>query len=468
MEELIMAKEKVVFHCTNCGNESPKWQGKCFGCGEWNTLVEEKKMTGKAAKGVQTTIIATGDAKAKKLSDIDKTLYDGYDTGLDELNRVLGGQLVKGSVTLLGGEPGLGKSTLLSSLANNLAKYGKILYSSGEESEGQGKKRFDERMKITNDNIYLLHTSNIEVLEKNVEELEPTLLIVDSIQAIGDPTIASNIGSVSQVQACSGRIIHLAKSKGIPVFMIGQVLKDNKIAGPRTLEHAVDTVLFLEGDDYSDMRIVRVEKNRLGSTSELGVFQMKSSGMVEIKNPSEYLLSDRPENASGSAVVCISDTRPLLIEVQALVSPPIMQNSFPKRRTHGFAQQRLDIVLSVLEKRLQQHKLAYKDVIVNVVGGMKIDQPSADLGVAMAIYSSEVDKPIDPSGNTKTVILGEVGLTGEVRPIGKAEQLVKEAEKVGFTHCILPKKSYEQVKDVIKDIKLQPVRTIEEAIKLLF
>lgn len=465
-----MAKEKIIFACRECGNEYSKWQGKCNACGEWNTIVEETKMTGKAAASLKTAITASYDETAERVPDIKRELFDGFSSGMKELDRVFGGSIVKGSVTLMAGEPGMGKSTLLTSLASYVSIHtGPVLYSSGEESKGQGKKRFEERMKLAGEDVYLLHSRNVEAVEKNVEEINPSLLIIDSIQMLADPTIASSIGSVTQVNACTARLIHLAKTEGVAIILVGQVLKDNSIAGPKQLEHMVDTVLYLEGEKYNDLRIVRVQKNRFGSNMELGVFQMAGSGMEEVTDPSLFSLSDRPKDASGSVVTCVSDVRPILVEVQALVSPPVVQGTFPKRRAYGFDVKRLDIILGVLEKRLSKHKLAYKDIIINVAGGMKIqDQPSADLAVAMAIYSSEVNQAIDGSDDTKTMIIGEVGLVGEVRPVSNVEQLVKEAERCGFTHCILPKKSYEQVKDMVKHIKLTPITKVEEAIRQLF
>lgn len=466
-----MAKAKTVstWACKSCGNEYSKWQGKCNFCGEWNTIVEETKMTGKAAKALKSTIISDSDEKAERVTDVKMEKEEGFETGMEELNRVFGGQIVKGSVTLLSGLPGNGKSTLLTTIAANVGNgVGPVLYSSGEESKKQGKKRFEERMKLTADDVWLLHTTNIEIVEKNVEEIVPSLLIVDSIQMIGDPTITSAMGGVSQVEACTARLVHLAKTLEVAVIIIGQVLKDGEIAGSNKLQHMVDTVLYLEGEKTSDLRIVRVNKNRFGSNMELGVFQMTAKGMEEVTDPSLFSLADRPKDASGSIVSCISDARPILIEVQALVSPPVVEGSFPKRRSFGFDQKRLDIILGVLEKRLSKHKLAYKDIIVNIAGGMKVqDQPGADLAVAIAIYSSEIDTAVEGEDD-RIMVIGEVGLVGEVRPVSNSEQLVKEAERCGFTHCVLPKKNYEAVKDSVKKINLIPVTTVEEAIKKIF
>lgn len=456
-------KDKIKFACTNCGNEHPKWQGKCGFCNEWNTIVEDT-LTGKAAAAVSGVISASSGAKAKRFDEVSKEYYSSFSAGLGEFDRVLGQGIVKGGVTLISGEPGKGKSSILSQVSHYVAENtGPVLYSSGEESEGQGKKRFVERMKLDSDNIFLLHTKNIDDIEENVLELKPSLVIVDSIQMLGDANVKSNMGSVSQVSACTARLIHIAKSTGTAIFIVGQVLKDNTIAGPRTLEHMVDTVLYLEGEKYSDLRLLRSIKNRFGSANELGVFQMQEAGLIEIPNPSEYLLSTRQKGSSGSAIVAVSDTRPLLIEVQGLASPPVVQNATPRRTSEGFSRNRLNIIVAVLEKKCGI-PLTYKDIYVNVVGGMHIEEPGADLGVAMALYSSDKNLSIDP----QTLILGEIGLTGEVRPVAGIEQLVKEAEKVGFQSCMIPKKNFPRAKELVKKMSLIPVETVSEAVKTLF
>jgi len=459
------SKEKVIFACKDCGHEEPKWFGKCYGCGGWNTAVESVDYTknSSAAKGAKT-IITDGNLKAKYLDEVSEIQYDGYITGISEFDRVVGSKIVRGSLTLIGGEPGKGKSTLLSTVSFLFDKYGTVLYVSGEESEGQIKKRMHERMKLFPKNLKVLHTKDIDIIEQNVNELKPVLLIVDSIQTIGDSSLNGEPGSVAQVKMCTARLVNIAKGQGITTFVVGQVTKDANIAGPKTLEHMVDTVLYLEGEKFNDLRLLRVNKNRFGNTSELGVFEMKEEGLVEIKNPSEYLLANRQANESGSAIVCISDTRPLLIEVQALVSPPVVQNAIPRRTSKGFSRDQLNIIIAVLEKRCGV-PLTYKDIYVNVVGGMDIFQEqSADLGVAMALYSSDKNIPLDP----QTVIIGEIGLTGEVRPVGNIEQLVREAEKVGFTKCILPNRNYDRVKDKVKSMSVFPVDTIKDAIAILF
>jgi len=460
----VAKKEKTVFACSNCGNETAKWSGKCFACNEWNTLVEQVDYTAKSAKGAKT-IITDGNLKAKSLSEIEEVQYKTIKTGMGELDRVLGDGLVHGSLVLISGEPGYGKSTLLSQVSSFISDHnGIVLYCSGEESESQIKKRMEERMKLFPKNLKILHTKDIDIIEQNVNELKPVFLIVDSIQTLGDSTLNAEPGSISQVKMCTARLVNIAKGQGVTTFVVGQVNKDANIAGPKMLEHMVDTVLHLEGEKYNDLRLLRVHKNRFGNTSELGVFEMKEEGLSEVKNPSEYLLANRQANASGSAVICISDTRPLLIEVQGLVSPPVVQNSIPRRTSEGYSRNKLNIIIAVLEKRCGV-PLTYKDVYVNVVGGMEIVQePGADLGVAMALYSSDKNTAIDP----QTVIIGEIGLTGEVRPVGNIEQLVREAEKVGFTRCILPNRNHERVKDKVKSMKLFPVDTIQDAIAVLF
>lgn len=458
-----MAKNKTIFACTECGNEYAKWQGKCNGCDNWNTLVEETKMTGKGVQGAKT-IIRDGSKRPLYLHEVKEENFKGFSSGFGELDRVLGSNgIVTGSLVLIGGEPGKGKSTVLLQVCSNVSKAGrKVIYFSGEESEYQTKLRA-ERLNVHTENLMVLHTKDIEMIEQIVASEQPDLIVVDSIQTVGDPEIKSEPGSPSQVKTCTGRLVNIAKGKGVTTFIVGQVNKDAEIAGPKILEHMVDTVLYLEGEKYNDLRLLRAKKNRFGSANELGVFQMEQEGLVEIKNPSEFLLANRQSQASGSAVVCVSDTRPLLIEVQSLVSPPVVEHSIPRRTSEGFSRNRLNIIVAVLEKKLKV-KLTYKDIYLNVVGGMEIDEPGADLGVAVSLYSSEKDLTVD----AHTLIIGEIGLTGEVRPVGSIEQLVNEAEKVGFKTCILPKANYDRVKGKYSNITCKPVSTIDETIRLLF
>jgi DNA repair protein RadA/Sms len=343
----------------------------------------------------------------------------------------------------------------------------KIFYFTGEESKYQTKLRAN-RLSQGESNVYVMHTKNIEDIERFCSEENPDLIIIDSIQTTGDPTIKSEPGSSTQVRSATGRLMSIAKKQNVTTFIIGQVNKDSGIAGPNTLKHMVDTVLYLEGDEFNNLRILRGMKNRFGSILEMGVFKMEGNGLIEIPNPSEYLLANRMKSASGSAIVCISDTRPLLIEVQALVSPPLTEGINPARTTHGFGRDRLKILVAVMQKKLRMNKLAYKDIFLNVASGLKVNEPGADLGVLLSLYSSDIDEPIDQNPDELTMILGEVGLPGEVRPVANADQLVKEAAKVGFTSCILPLKNYEQLKDKVKGIKLHSVQTIEDAVNVIW
>ena len=461
-----MAKgdKKTKFCCKDCGYETPKWAGVCFGCQAFGTLEEETYFTGKSAKGVKQ-IINDGNRKALTFAEVTEHDFDRLETGIGELDRVLGSGMVPGSMVLISAEPGTGKSTLLTSLADIVSrKYGKVVYFSGEESEKQIKVRAERLgIDLTNPNVKLLHTKDMDVVDEVVEEENPVFIIIDSIQTLADPNANGEPGSPTQVKICTGRLGTIAKGKGVTTFIVGQVTKDNNIAGPKLLEHMVDTVLYLEGERYNDLRLLRAKKNRFGSANELGVFQMQEEGLVEVKNPSEFLLSNRANGESGSTVVCISDTRPLLIEVQALTTPVVVEGVSPRRTSEGFSRNRLSILLAVLEKK-NKVALSYKDVFVNIVGGMEVDEPGADLGVAMALYSSEKNIPVDP----QTLIIGEVGLTGEVRPVGQIEQLINEAEKVGFKECILPEKNYDRVKGKAKKIKLHPVKSVQNAIDILF
>ena len=462
-----MAKEKTKWCCKECGYETQKYAGMCFGCKKFGTLEESKYFTGPETKSSKT-ISQTSNKKSVRLDDVSEAGGDDatFSSGMQEFDRVMGKGITVGSLTLLGGSPGLGKSTLLSSVSETIANnVGTVLYVSGEESEKQMKKRMSGRMNIKNvNNFRVLYTNDMKTIEDEALDVKPVLMIVDSINTIGDQGINGDPGDLSQIKHCTNRLMAIAKGHNITTIVVGQVTKDNEIAGPKKLEHMVDTVLFLEGEKYSDLRLLRVNKNRFGSDQELGVFQMREEGMVEIPNPSEYLLANRPDNASGSAVICVSDTRPLLIEVQALVSTPPTQNVPPRRVTEGFSRNRMNMLTAVLERKAGATDLTWKDIYVNVVGGLDVEQPGADLGIAMAIYSSNMDKPID-SG---TVVIGEIGLAGEVRQVSKIEQLVREAEKVGFTRCIIPLSSYERLKDKVSTMKLVPIKNIQEAIQSLF
>ena len=468
-----MAKKKTIWACTECGNESPKYNGKCFGCGEWNTLVEKEEIPTTASAGSKT-IVQDGDEKPEKLKDIKEENMHRYPSGHSEFDRVLGGGIVHGSMVLIGGEPGQGKSTLLLQVATYLTEQGyKVLYFSGEESKYQTKLRA-KRLSKGDSEMYVMHTRNIEDIERFCETEKPDFIIVDSIQTTGDPTIKSEPGSISQVKAATGRLMKIAKQKGITTFIVGQVSKEGEIAGPKNLEHMVDTVLYLEGEKFSDLRILRANKNRFGDAMEMGVFKMEGDGLIEIPNPSEYLLANRLSSESGSAIVCISDTRPLLVEVQCLVAPPVEGNPNPRRNAEGYSRNRVNQLCTILGNKARV-PLTHNDIYVNVVGGLAIKEASADLGVLMAMYSSAKDVPVEAemtrkNGNkdTQTVFLGEVGLTGQVITVASAERLVNEAERTGFTDCVLPKINYDSIKHKVKKIRLHPVSTLKEAVHLVF
>ena len=458
-----MAKKKTAFYCKECGNEYVRWQGKCDGCFNWNTLEESITVTGTGSKAASTgnSSIVEGSVRSTNLNDVDETAYKGISTQIEELDRVLGGKLVHGSITLISGEPGKGKSTLLLQTAANIANsVGKVLYHSGEEAEHQIKHRAT-RMGIKTDNLELIHTQDLATLELAVQNVKPAFLIVDSVQTIKNNDIGGELGSTKQIKDCTTKLVQIAKSLGISVFVVGQVTKDDSIAGPRMLEHMVDTVLYLEGEPRMDLRLLRAKKNRFGADNELGLFEMRQEGMVEIKNPSDYLISNKVPDSSGSAIVCVSDTRPMLIEVQSLVSPPVVENAIPRRTSEGYSRNRLNIITAILEKKCGI-KLAHKDIYLNVVGGMALDkqETSADLGIALAIASSDKEKAIDAD----TVILGELGLAGEVRRIANIEQLVKEAERNGYKRCILPQGNMERAKKNVSTMELIPVGQVYQAI----
>jgi len=460
-------KTKSIFACKECGWEHPKWQGKCNGCSAWNSLVEEVEMTGKAQEA-NSAVISSKPSKLRKLKDIEQENVRRFPSGYGELDRVLGGGIVEGSLVLMGGEPGQGKSTLLMQASTYQAKQGKkVYYCTGEESEFQTKLRA-VRLNTGDSDMHVMHTRNIEDIEHQCEKDKPDFLIVDSIQTVGDPTVASIPGSVSQIRAVTGRLMILAKEKGITTFVIGQVTKEGEVAGPRQLEHMVDTVLYLEGDDYTELKQIRVEKNRFGSEMEMGIFRMGEYGLIEVPNPSEYLLANRVKSESGSSIVSITDNRPLLVEIQCMVAPPNDKNPNPRRATEGYSRNRMSMMATVLEKR-SGYPLTHNDIYVNVVGGIPIKdkQRSADLGLAVAMFSSGKDIPIDTE-DTQTLFLGELGLTGEVRGVPDAERVVKEAERTGFTDCFLPKVNYNSIKGRVKTIRLHPVSTLREALQKKF
>lgn len=450
-----MAKTKSVYFCNNCGYESPKFVGQCPGCGEWNTMVEERVQTG--GKGKRGLVRSS---RPVKLSEIEVTDEARINMPSTELNRVLGGGLVKGSLTLIGGEPGIGKSTLL--LQNILSIRGRrILYVSGEESATQLKLRADRLGKVA-DNTFILCETSLDAIFTQIENVKPELLIVDSIQTIMSSEIESAAGSVSQVRECAATLLRYAKESGVPVLLVGHINKDGAIAGPKVLEHIVDTVLQFEGDRQYLYRILRVIKNRFGATSEIGIYEMVERGLREVKNPSEMLLSEnREDNMSGIAIgVTVEGVRPFMVEVQALVSTAAYGT--PQRSVTGFDQRRLNMLLAVLEKRAR-FRLGQKDVFLNIAGGLKVADPALDLAVVAAIMSSNFDLAL-PKGTT---FAGEVGLSGEVRTVIRMEQRVSEAEKLGFKTIFIPKGNLKGVKDRF-NIRIVEVAKVQDMFRELF
>ena len=451
-----MAKNKTVFVCNNCGYESPKWMGKCPACGEWNSFFEEKVITSKSGSG------KTNKERVKpiELSKIEGKETTRVSTGFDELDRVLGGGLVNGSLVLLGGEPGIGKSTIILQICNKIKTAGKVLYVSGEESAEQVKIRAD-RLNVKNDNLLFLSETDIHIVEEEIEQIKPALVIIDSIQTMYSDEITSAPGSVSQVREITAKIMRMCKENGITTILIGHVTKDGNIAGPRVLEHMVDTVLYLEGERYFSYRILRGVKNRFGSTNEIGMFEMQNEGLVEIDNPSSILISERNENPAGSVIVAsIEGTRPLLVEFQALTTQSVY--GLPRRTANGIDYNRLTLLIAVLEKKAGL-TLGNQDVYLNVVGGLKVNEPAIDLGIILATASSFKNIPIPKD----VVALGEVGLTGEVRTINLIEKRLKEAEKLGFKTCIIPESNKKNLKDTYK-LDIIGVHNINEAIKAAF
>ena len=453
-----MAKSKTIFVCSECGNESPKWLGKCPACNSWNTFYEQK-----VEKYTDTNKIE------KKINNTPKPLstYVGQEanrtsTGYAELDRVLGGGLVKGSLILLGGEPGIGKSTLILQLCEKVQGEGKVLYVSGEESAEQIKLRAD-RLDVKNNDLMFLGETDIDVVKEAISEMQPKLVIMDSIQTMYSDEITAAAGSVSQVREITAQIMRVCKAQQITTVIIGHVTKEGNIAGPRVLEHMVDTVLYFEGERNAGFRVLRAVKNRFGSTNEIGVFEMKGTGLAEVKNPSQLMLDGRPDDTSGSVVVCTMEgTRPILLEIQALVC----QSSFnlPRRTSVGLDYNRVNLLLAVLEKR-GGIVMAGCDAYVNIAGGMRLDDPSADLGIVFALVSSFKNRAI-PSD---MVMFGEMGLSGEVRGVSGAEQRVREAAKMGFKTCIIPRSNLDNVKKMkdLGDMKVVGVANIQQALEYI-
>lgn len=453
-----MAKGKTstVFFCQSCGYESPKWMGQCPGCREWNTFVEETVEKKSAAKAHERR--AAGGPVC--LSSIETKDEERVTTQMQELDRVLGGGIVPGSLVLVGGDPGIGKSTLLLQVCQKLADDGhEVLYISGEESLKQIKLRA-ERIGQFSDKLRLFCETNLELIGDTIRSSKPEVVIIDSIQTMYNEDVSSAPGSVSQVRESTSVLMQLAKGLGISIFIVGHVTKEGTVAGPRVLEHMVDTVLYFEGDRHASYRILRAVKNRFGSTNEIGVFEMRETGLTEVENPSQFMLNGRPEEASGSIVACsMEGTRPILLEIQALVARS--QLAMPRRTAAGMDYNRVSLLLAVLEKRLNLH-LSGSDVYVNIAGGIRINEPAIDLGVVLAIVSSSRDRAIDE----KVLAFGEVGLSGEVRAVSQAAQRVQEAKKLGFTTVILPEVCREQIGDV-KGVRLIGVRSVGDAVQAI-
>lgn len=454
-----MAKVKTQFVCQSCGYRSPKWLGKCPECATWNSLVEEQVVEMPETKRQGWGLSA--DYPPKPITEIEAEEGGRLKTRIEEFDRVLGGGIVAGSIILIGGDPGIGKSTLLLQVSDRLSREElKVLYVSGEESPGQTRIR-GERLGIHAANLLVLSETSLDKILNELQKLKPAVLVIDSIQAIFTSELQSAPGSISQVRESSARLMQLAKGTGIPIFLIGHVTKEGSIAGPRVVEHMVDTVLYFEGGASHPYRILRAVKNRFGPTNEIGVFEMKESGLEEVLSPSEIFLSERPENVSGSVVVpSMEGSRPILVEIQALVTSSSL--AIPRRTAIGVDYNRLALLVAVLEKKMGL-KLYNQDIFLNVAGGIKVDEPAMDLGITTSVASSFLDKPVHP----KIVVFGEVGLTGEVRGISQAEVRVREAVRLGFEQCVLPKTNRERMKKG-DSVQLRGVDSLREVIKLLF
>ena len=455
-------KIKSVFFCQECGYESSKWMGQCPGCKQWNTFVEETvKPKAAAVKGVSAATSGGEAGSPKTLSEIVLNDEERYDTHIGELNRVLGGGLVKGSLILVGGDPGIGKSTILLQVAGNISGDKRdVLYISGEESLQQIKLRAN-RIGGFNEQLKFMCETNLSSIEETITRHKPQVVIIDSIQTMYNESVSSAPGSVSQVRESTSVLLRIAKSMNISIFIVGHVTKEGQVAGPRVLEHMVDTVLYFEGDRHASYRILRAVKNRFGSTNEIGVFEMQEKGLVEVTNPSEFMLDGRPEGASGSIVTCsVEGTRPILIEVQALVTRTNF--GFPRRQANGTDYNRVNLLMAVLEKRIGLQMSDF-DAYVNLAGGMKVAEPSLDLGICLALVSSFKNKPISDD----VIAFGEVGLSGEVRSVSMGESRVSEAKKLGFKTCIVPKALESKLKKTFKDIEIIGVSSVADAMKIL-
>jgi DNA repair protein RadA/Sms len=447
---------KTAFFCQNCGFQSPKWLGKCPGCGEWNQFVEEEV---RAADPSASRDLQFSEA-AKPIDRIEADERERLKIGIDEMDRVLGGGIVPGSSILVGGEPGIGKSTLLLQILQSLAEKGlPVLYISGEESARQIRLR-GKRIGASSSNLFVLVEITLENILREIREIRPAVVVVDSIQTVYSSALMSAPGSVGQVREASEKLIILAKKEGIPTFLIGHVTKDGSIAGPKVLEHMVDTVLYFEGDTGHAYRIIRGMKNRYGPANEIGVFEMRDKGLVEVSNPSEFFLAERPRGTAGSVVVpSMEGTRPILIEIQALVSPTSF--GMPRRTSIGVDYNRVSLLVAVLDKIGGLH-LGNHDIFINVAGGVRVDEPAVDLGIVSSVASSFLDRPVDPG----TVVFGEIGLTGEVRGISQMDTRLKEAARMGFNRCLLPRTKSRGPS--ASKMKLVPIGNLRELLEHLF
>ncbi|ALP01990.1 DNA repair protein RadA [Clostridioides difficile] len=452
-----MAKIKTKYVCQSCGYETAKWLGKCPECTKWNTFVEEidQKSTKK-----EVFIIDKSSSKPVSINSIESKEEERFTTDINELDRVLGGGIVKGSLVLVGGDPGIGKSTLLIQVSSNVANLGKtVLYITGEESESQIKMRA-KRLGINSENLYIFAENNLSIIESYLESVNPELIILDSIQTVFSPEISSAPGTVSQIKEGTSKLMKISKKMGISTFIVGHVTKEGSLAGPKLLEHMVDTVLYFEGERYNTYRLVRAVKNRFGSTNELGVFEMRDLGLVELDNPSKILISEKPKDVAGSVIIStVEGTRPMLLELQALVSPTSF--GIPKRTSTGVDYNRVGMLLAVLEKRVGL-QIQNQDVYINIVGGIKINEPSIDLGIAISVASSFRNIPIDED----IAVTGEVGLTGEVRAVSFIEKRIAECKKLGFKKIVVPRSNYDVVKET-KGIEIWPVDNLRQAINIV-
>ncbi|WP_252313653.1 DNA repair protein RadA [Sinobaca sp. H24] len=451
-----MAKTKTKFVCQECGYETTKWMGRCPSCNQWNTLVEEME-TPSAGKGERRSFNENNNQQPQSITKITGDQEPRIKTSMEELNRVLGGGIVPGSLVLVGGDPGIGKSTLLLQVSAILAaRQKKVLYISGEESIKQTKLRAD-RLHVTSDTLYVYAETDMDYIEKAIDNIKPDLVIIDSIQTVHQPAVTSAPGSVAQVRESTSAFMRIAKSRNIAIFIVGHVTKQGSIAGPKLLEHMVDSVLYFEGERHHTFRILRAVKNRFGSTNEIGIFEMKEAGLEEVKNPSEIFLEERTNGMAGSVVVAsLEGTRPILVEMQALIAPSSF--AYPRRTATGVDQNRIALLMAVLEKRLGM-LLQNQDAYINVAGGVKLDEPAVDLGIAVSIASSFRNHATYPGD----IVIGEIGLTGEIRRVSRIEERVREAAKLGFTRAIIPKKNMDGWTPPAK-IKVVGVTTLEEAL----